>query len=391
MSLRILFVTPYVPSTVRTRPYSFIRELSKLGHRITLACLVQPAWEESYLKEITPYCEAIYPVHLERFMPYINVMTSLLTHLPLSVAYCLSTQLKQVVRELVNRKSFDLLHTEFVRAAPATLNINGLPKLFDAVDSLALTYHRSISAAHIAPKQRLVSLVEWLKMRSYEPWVVNSYDKTIVSSPIDRLTLQSSKKTIDVIPNGVDLVYFRFYDGPRQPSTIVFLGKMSYYVNVSSVLWFCKKVYPKVKQQHPDVKLKIVGRNPAPVITQLKEDPSVEVTGTVPDVRTYLAQASVSILPMVSGGGMQFKMLESMAMGTPCVATSLACQPLQTVPSRDVVVADSPDEFSSAVCGLLDNPAQQRELADHGRHYVEKFHDWVDLAGSLNQLYGNMI
>jgi polysaccharide biosynthesis protein PslH len=389
--LRILFVTPYVPSSVRTRPYSFIRELSKLGHRVTLACLVQPDWEESYLKEITPYCEAIHPVHLERFKPYINVLTSFFTRAPLSVAYCLSTQLKQVVRELSNRKSFDLLHTEFIRAAPATLEVNNIPKLFDAVDSLALTYHRSISAAHIAPKQRLVSLVEWLKMRSYEPWVVNSYDKTIVSSPIDRLTLQSSKKIVDVIPNGVDLDYFRFSDGPRQLSTIIFLGKMSYYVNVSSVLWFCKEVYPMVKRQHPGIKLKIVGRNPVPVITRLSEDPSIEVTGTVPDVRTYLSQASVSILPMVSGGGMQFKMLESMAMGTPCVATSLACLPLQTVPSRDVVVADSPEEFSSAICGLLDNPTQQRELAEHGRRYVEKFHDWVDLAGSLNQLYKNMI
>jgi glycosyltransferase involved in cell wall biosynthesis len=390
MSLRILFVTPYVPSKFRTRPYSFIRELTRLGHRVTLVCLLQPAWEESYLNEVAPFCEAIYPVHLQHIQPYLNAFSSFFTRLPLSVAYCLSPELNRTVRELLSQNSFDLIHTEFVRAAPATLDLKGIPKLFDAVDSLTLTYRRSISAARITPKQRFVSLIEWFKMRRYEPWVIRHYDRTIISSPIDQLALQSKDKTVDVIVNGVDLDYFKFYDGSRQASTIVFLGKMSYYVNVASVLWFYKKVFPKIRRRRPDVIFKIVGRDPIPVITRLGKDPSVEVTGTVPDVRIYLSQASLSISPMVSGGGMQFKMLEAMAMGTPCVATRLACSPLQTSPGRDVIVADSPDEFATAVCELLDDPIKRSELAVNGRQYVEKFHNWTDRARQLNQLYEDM-
>lgn len=392
MSLHILFVTPYVPSTVRVRPYAFIRELARLGHHITLACLVQPVWEASYLTEIAQYCQEIHPVHHQRFEPYLRAFASLPTQTPLSVAYCESSEHKKLVSDLVNQKKYDLVHTEFIRAAPVTISLNGVPKIFDAVDSLALTYRRSISARHVPLKQRMVAIIEWLKMCKYEPWVVNQFDKTIVSSPADRNLLQDlGKRSVDVIPNGVAGNYFTYHDGQRPSATIIFLGKMSYYVNIASVLWFYKKIFPLIRQEHPEVCLKVVGRDPAPVITALSNDPAVEVTGTVADVRPYLNQATISICPMVSGAGIQNKMLEAMAVGTPCVATSLACMALQVIPGRDVMVADSAGEFAAAVCELLDNPERRREMAEHGRHYVEQFHNWNEIGDRLNKIYLKLI
>jgi glycosyltransferase involved in cell wall biosynthesis len=228
-------------------------------------------------------------------------------------------------------------------------------------------------------------------MRGYEPWVLKHYDRTIVSSPADKSALLPDNDMVEVIPNGVDLDYFTYYTGPRDAATIVFLGKMSYYVNVASILWFYNQVFPLVRKQHPDVKLKIVGRNPTSTILSLRNDPAVEVTGTVEDVRPFLSKATLSVCPMVSGAGIQNKMLEAMAMGTPCVATNLACQALQTQVGQDVVVADSAEDLATAIGEMLNDPECRYQLGVQGRRYVENFHDWTKIGLRLNSLYDNLV
>lgn len=386
----ILFVTPYVPSPVRIRPFGFIRELARQGHRVTLVCLVQPAWEECYLTEVAPFCERIYPIYLHGLDPYISTLKSLPTKIPLSVAYCQSNQFTQFVRDLVDKNSFDLIHTEFVRATPATIDIGGIPKLYDAVDSLTLAYRRSILAAHVPAVQRLRALAEWIKMRHYEPWVIGHYDKTIISSSADGTELNKVEIPCEVIPNGVDFDYFSFQNGDRSKKTIVFLGKMSYYVNVASVLWFYREVFPHIRKRHPDVRLLIVGRNPIPAITRLSKDAAVSVTGTVPDVRPYLREATLAICPMVSGSGIQNKLLEAMSLGTPCVATSIACMALQTQPNHDILVANSAQNFASATCAVIEQSELRRNLAENGRLYVERFHNWQSIGKSLDQIYAQL-
>jgi sugar transferase (PEP-CTERM/EpsH1 system associated) len=371
---------------MRIRPLAFIRELARRGHRVTLVCLVQPEWEKSYLEEVTPYCEAVHPIHLKRTEPFPRLLGSLVTSVPLSVAYCASPSFRKTVKQLVNADGFDLLHTEFVRAAPTTVDLNGLPKVLDLVDCMTLAYRRSIRAAEVSLKQRAVGIFEWAKMRGYEKQIINCYDQILVSSPADRYEL-GSEQMVDILPNGVDLAYFNYYDGKRQGAEIIFLGKMSYYVNVASVLWFYRKVFPMIREQRPDSRFVIVGRNPTKAIKALSVDPAVEVTGTVPDVRPFLRRASVAICPMVSGAGIQNKMLEAMAVGVPCVATTLACQALQVKQGREVLISDSAENFAQDVVELLGMPDKHKGLSQSARNYVERCHDWNLAGATLEKIY----
>lgn len=392
MGLKILFVTPYIPSPVRVRPYAFIRELAALGHQITLVCLAQPAWENQYLSEIAPYCQDIHPVYLDRGEPYLNCLASLPTAMPLSVAYCRSRRGRKVVEDLAKSGCYDLVHTEFLRAAPLTAGLNGHPKVFDAVDSLTLTYRRGLSAAYVPPSQRLIALAEWLKMRHFEPRILKQYDRVVVSSPADSRTLEGAGcGQTCLITNGVDASYFSFYEGPRNGETIVFLGKMSYYVNVASVLWFYHQVFPLIRRQRPAARLKIVGRDPVQKILALAADGAVQVTGSVPDVRPHLFEAAVSICPMVAGAGIQNKMLEAMATGTAVVATSLACQALQVESGCEVLIGDSAEEFAAHVLNLLDHEALRHRLAQNARHYVEEQHVWARAAQHLETIYNDLV
>lgn len=388
--MRILFVTPYVPSVVRVRPFAFIRELAAQGHQVTLACLVQPASEASYLSEVQPYCTQVYPVFLEKLSIAHHLLSSLPGREPLSVAYCRSAEFDRLVKDLAEKGDYDLVHTEFVRAAPATLKLTGYPRIFDAVDSLTLAYRRSMQAAMVPAKQRMVSIIEWLKMRSYEPWVFKQYERVLVSSPIDRSVMAQSTRPVEVIPNGVDVDYFAYDPRPSSSHTLVFVGKMSYYVNVASVLWFYHEVLPRIRRECPDVCFQIVGRNPVKAVRQLAADPGVVVTGTVEDIRPYLAQAAIAVCPMVSGSGIQNKVLEAMAVGTPCVITSLAVQALQAKDGEEVSVADSPEGFAASVLELLEQPERRANLSEMGREYVNRHHRWSQIGLQLEECYKDL-
>jgi glycosyltransferase involved in cell wall biosynthesis len=388
--MNILFVTPYVPSRLRGRPYGFIRELARQGHAVVLACLVQPPGEARNLTEIAPYCQAVHPVFPTRFEPCLRLLASLPTRVPLSVAWCRSAGFERLVAGLARRRSFDLLHTEFVRAAPATLQIDGLPKVYDAVDSLALAYRRSLFAREVPPRQRAVVLLELLKMRVFEIWVLSHYHQLLASSPVDQLALERGGHRLTVIPNGVDLEYFAYHASPRSEATLLFLGKMSYYVNVASVLWFYRCVLPQVRRRFPQVRLEIVGRNPAPAIRRLAADPAVHVAGAVPDVRPYLARATLAVCPMVSGSGTQFKLLEAMASGAPVVSSTHSYQGLWAAAGRDLLVAGNPGDFAAAVLELLENPGLRSQLARNGRQYVQDHHSWEQAGVQLGRVYATL-
>jgi sugar transferase (PEP-CTERM/EpsH1 system associated) len=389
--LRILFVTPYVPSTLRIRPWALIRELARQGHQVTLACLAQPAWEQRYLEQVRPFCQDIQCIQISKIEGAIRAMASLPLAEPSSVAYTNAAAFRRLVAGLAGRGSFDIVHTEFVRATPATATLEGLNKVIDAVDAVSLAYRRSIRAQYTPVQQRLVAILEWPKMKRYEKHILKGYQRVLASSPVDCQVLKGYGLTAQVLPNGLDLGYFNYSDQPRSEGTIVFLGKMCYYVNVASILWFYHQVFPLIRQKKPSVRLKIVGREPTAEIRALARDPAVEVTGTVTDVRPYLSEAKVSICPMVSGSGIQNKLLEAMGVGTPCVATSLASQALGVSDGRELLVADEAADFAEAVLQVLADGKLWRMLSQNGRQYVEKNHDWIRVGQQLEQVYLDLL
>jgi glycosyltransferase involved in cell wall biosynthesis len=162
---------------------------------------------------------------------------------------------------------------------------------------------------------------------------------------------------------------------------------MSYYVNVASMRWFYKEVLPLVRKEKPEVQLKIVGRNPPTGILRFMKDNQVEVTGNVPDVRPYLAQAAVAICPMVTGSGIQNKLLEAMAAGTPCVVSPIAAQALQARNGEEMLIGENAQKFADCVLKLLRDRSLGEKLSYQARQYVERSHNWQAVGGGLDTIY----
>jgi sugar transferase (PEP-CTERM/EpsH1 system associated) len=191
----------------------------------------------------------------------------------------------------------------------------------------------------------------------------------LVTSAREASLLKSSlpNATVHVVPNGVDLEHFRDAHDVREiDDHIVFTGSMDSYPNVDAVLHFARECWPLIRSNAPRVTWAIVGRNPPSSVLKLGKIPGITVTGSVPDVRPYLAGANVAIAPLRIGSGTRLKILEAFAMRKAVVSTSLACEGLDVIPGKHLIVADQPEAFARQVLNLLQDPQARAALAKAG-------------------------
>jgi glycosyltransferase involved in cell wall biosynthesis len=184
------------------------------------------------------------------------------------------------------------------------------------------------------------------------------------------------------IPTGVDLEYFlpTAHCQPVQ-SDLVFVGSMDWLPNVDGVLYFVREILPLIRRHRPGVILTIVGRTPPPEVTRLAaEDSSIQVTGTVSDIRPYLWNSAVAIVPLRIGGGTRLKIYEAMAARIPVVSTSIGAEGLSVNPPDDIRVADSPASFATQCLELLANPELRACVSQTAWEMVNSQFSWEHVA-----------
>ena len=319
--LRVLFVAPYVPDALRTRPYFFLKNLCR-RHFITLLAPVFGAEDQAAAQRLQPEIPGLeiltFPVNRKKAI--LNSLSALPRLLPMQSRFCYSAALVEKTRELWNTGRYDIVHVEHFRAAyvlGAMLKM-GAPVVFESVDCISLLVKRTL--LHGPLKNRVVSLIELWPSQRYEKNIMEMKGLSVVATSgedanaLEELAGQPPG-TVKVIPNGVDLNYFSNSVRKREPGTVVFSGKMSYHANIAAANFLVKKVWPLVRERCPQAHLQIVGSQPPAELVALSVQQGVEVTGFVPELRDYLQKATVALAPMVYSVGIQNKVLEAMACG----------------------------------------------------------------------------
>ncbi len=146
---------------------------------------------------------------------------------------------------------------------------------------------------------------------------------------------------------------------------------------------FCAKTLPLIKERRPNLKLYIIGANPSNGIKKLGNIPGVTVTGSVPDVRPYVQKCCVNVAPLNIARGTQNKILESLAMGVPTVASVHAAPGIDGVPGEHFLTAATPREYAEAVIRLLSDSRERQKFAEAGRARMLSHHGW---EGSMKKL-----
>lgn len=229
--------------------------------------------------------------------------------------------------------------------------------------------------------RRALLEVEWRKLRRYEAAACRRARLTIAVSAGDAEALSrlAPAARVRAVPTGVDTAYFRPKGDASPAPGLVFTGSMDWYPNEDAILHFIKTTLPRIRAEVPDASLTIVGRNPSPAL-RAAEAPGIRVTGTVDDVRPFVAEAAVYVVPLRVGGGTRLKLFEALAMGKAVVSTTVGAEGLPLEPGQHFVEADGPVDFARAVVGLLRSPEQRRRLGAAGRRLVETRYSWSQVA-----------
>jgi glycosyltransferase involved in cell wall biosynthesis len=291
-----------------------------------------------------------------------------------------SAELVDEVHRAASEGPLDLLQVEYLQMVPLARGVAAARRVLD-LHNVESALMRSYARVRKGPAAVLAH-AEAVALGAMERALLPSFDTVVVVSEKERDRLAGGSGHVLVCPNGRDPDPL----GPPPPAptaTAAFVATMGWAPNVDAALWFGAEVWPEVSRRSPDARLLLVGRDPAPAVRALASS-SVEVSGTVSDVRPYLAQARVAVAPLRSGGGTRLKILEALDAGRPVVATSIAVDGLEDLIGEGVVVADDPAAMIDAVGALLEDPDKAAALGRAGHDAVAARHSWdVALAPLL--------
>jgi polysaccharide biosynthesis protein PslH len=260
-----------------------------------------------------------------------------------------------------------------------------VPLVVDSIDEPLLRDLRALRIAPWVERPRLArqAFMFW----RYERALLTDAEQNIYASELDVAAYRRffPNRPAIAIPNGVDIDYFTPVSGDTDPATVVFEGNMMFGANVDAARCLVREVLPRLTVKVPDVRVRIVGRDPLPDVLALTSD-RVEVTGTVPDVRPSLAKATVFACPMRFGSGIKNKILQAWAMAKPVVATSASLGGLAAHEGDNILIRDGVEAFASAIAEIVRNPAMGQRLGQAGRRTVEREYSWECRAAQFEEV-----
>ncbi len=377
--LRILFLTPRFPFPLiggdRLKPYYILSHLAK-HHKVTLVTFYQGKdLPNSHLKEIEKFGVDVRVVLLDPIVAGIKAGLRMPGPNPLEIDYYYSNEFAKVVKELEPEKNFDLSVAFFMRTAEYLKNLK-MKKILMAEDCRTIYQKRSFEESQNL-KQKLIRKWEYLKLRRYEPNIVNYFDITTLVSQDDIKSMQQQNPGAEyrLLTNGTNLNRFPFHNNMQERKNILFAGKLDIWANQLMIKNIIDNILPLIREKVPDVEFHIAGAKPPHSIMALKSK-SVHLHIDVPEMLPYLHSARVFLHPHSGGSGIQNKLLEAMAAGCPVVTTPTGNQGIYAKHEESAMLGNSKEEMARHTIRLLSDYEFARSISFNARQLIENEHTW---------------
>lgn len=406
---KILFLTQIVPfppdAGPKVKTYHVIRALAGQGHSVTLVSFVRPE-EVRHINALQEICEAVHtvPIRRSRIADVGYMIRSYLTNRPFLIERDDLRPMQETVDRLVRDDDFQFIHADQLtmvqfglRGASAVPGKK--PKvIFDAHNAVWTIVERMKENARFFLKPVLA--VEARRVKQYEGELLRTVDHVLAVTDIDRNLLEEAMhfskpgksdrvSPVTVIPIAVDTQKLKPVNRKVGSKNIVTLGTLHYPPNADGIRWFFNEVFPLVRERVPAATLTIIGKNPPQDFIELAErNPGViKVTGYVDDLRPYLEESALMVVPVRAGGGMRVRILEAFAYAMPVVTTTVGLEGIHGTPDHDVIVADTPADFANRTAELLENVSLQEKLATNGRELATDKYDWQAVLSAMRPIY----
>jgi polysaccharide biosynthesis protein PslH len=279
-----------------------------------------------------------------------------------------SPQMDHLIRDTVRKGRFDVVVASQLTMASYHRSFRGLPAVLEEEE---LAMYLPCARGGRPP---LVRRFSWAKHRRYLAHILPEFTLCTVASEEERRLLAEAVpgyRSVQIVPNAIELDRYSL-QADRAPDSLIFCGPLSYGPNNDALTWFLGEIFPRIKAARPGLRLTVTGD---PGAAALPSGDGVFFTGRVDDVRPLIAQSAVSIVPIRQGGGTRVKILESMALRTPVVATSKGAEGLNVLDGVHLRIANDPGTFGEAILALLADPTYAGSLANNAFELVQKQYD----------------
>lgn len=311
----------------------------------------------------------------------VHYLSKLANVAPYAISKYACDQVRALIAEAYATRRFDVAVCDFLSPSlnfPPELTI---PSVLFQHNVEGVLWERM--ARHQSnPLKKVAFTLEAWKMRRYEASTIKRFHHVIAVSDEDRrvMTKLNADVDISVADTGVNVEDFRpsFASVSSTRPEIIFLGSMDWEPNVDAVEFFCREIWPRVLKEFPNALFTIVGRTPRDRVKALASA-SVEVTGTVPSPLEYIDRANAFVVPLRMGGGTRIKIYEAMAMAKAVISTSIGAEGLDVHDGKDILLADTPQDFAQALIRVLRSPDLARQLGESAAAQAARY-DWSVIA-----------
>lgn len=396
---KLLFLAhrmPYPPNKgERIRAFYPLKHLAG-RHEIWLGALADSRAEIERAAELGSWCKEVHLALQPSSQRALGMAFGSVSGRALSVSAFANRELKSWCTRTIADVKPDVVYlvssamAQYVMDSPRAANI-----VMDFVDADSAKF-RQYASERSGP-MRLVYRIEADRVERFDRAVARAAKACIFVSNTDRnlfaRACPESSTKLHVVPNGVDCNYFDpalLPQKERADPVILFTGTMDYYPNVDAVSWFARAIFPQIRAAIPNARFQIVGTSPAQAVQALTQQSGIEVTGAVPDIRPYYADAAVCVAPLRIARGIQNKVLEAMAMAKPMIASPNALDGISATAGEHVLVAGNEADFAKATikvlregAGAMGPKARANVLAHHAWSVqLAKLDAIIDAAGS---------
>ena len=393
MTSRILYVTHRVPFPPdrgdRIRTWNVLKFLAGRAS-VDLACLADEPASGDTLQALRRVTNQLAVVPHSGRGRYVRGAFSMLRGRTMTEGLFDSPALAAVIREWSGRTTYDAVLASSSGVARylfppcVKADTKRWVDLIDVDSQKWLDYARAESFP-----MSLVYRTEGRRLRTVECRLAATCDRLLVVSAAERDLFRAFCPTdrIAAVSNGVDYDYFAPQPGSAiEPHSCAFVGVMNYKPNADAAIWFAQNVWPQIRQRYPDARFYVVGKSPTPEVRALQAVGSIEVTGSVPDVRPWLMRATCAVVPLQIARGVQNKVLEAMACGRPVICSPEPLKGLAAEHGVHLLRADSAVEWIAALSTVFDNKQKQRELGAAAAKWVQQHYSWDSALAMLNEL-----
>ncbi len=315
-----------------------------------------------------------------------QVAAGALSSVPVAVGRFYSQEMERLVRDLQARERFDCMVCDFLVSAVHFPELERAVLFQHNVESMIWKRHAEHGGD---PFRRWFFGVQAKRMLRYEKECCRKAGYVVAVSPLDAQLMREMYRIEHVsdISTGVDLEYFAPRPSAEKRHDLVFVGSMDWMPNIDGVQYFVREILPLIRAKRPDCSLAVVGRKPDPAIQALgTADPRITITGTVADVRPYLWNSTISIVPLRIGGGTRLKVYESMAARTPIVSTTVGAEGLVWEDGRNIAIGDTPEAFAARCVALLEDQDARARMSENGWQLVSSRFSWEQVTKQFEEL-----